>query len=94
MLVINSKNTKAILTISNTLSAMNLLEDLPLALSSKGIASKQGSPNYLDGDSINTSGLLTTVSAKGAYRRILITGPGRIKSIVTQPLCGSQGVGD
>jgi hypothetical protein len=89
MLAIDSKNTKAISTISDTLSAIKLLEDLPLALSSKGIASKQGSTNCLDGNSVNINRLLTALSAKGAYRRILITGLGRIESIVTQPLCGS-----
>jgi hypothetical protein len=94
MLAIDSKNTKAISTIGDTLSAMKLLEDLPSALSSEGTASKQGSTNCLDGDSVNTSGSPPTISAKGAHRRILTTGPGRMESTVTQPLCGSQGVGD
>jgi hypothetical protein len=94
MLAIDSKNTKAISTIGDTLSAMKLLEDLPSALSSEGTASKQGSPNCLDGDSVNTSGSPTTVSAKGAHRRIPTTGPGRMESTLTQPLCGSQGIGD
>lgn len=70
------------MTISDTLSTIKLLEDLPLVLSTKAIASKQGSTNYLDSGSINTSRLLTIVRTKGTYRRIPITRPGYIESIV------------
>jgi hypothetical protein len=94
MLAINSKNTKAILTIGDTLSAIKLLEDLSSALSSEDTASKQGSTNCLDGDSVNTSGSPTAFSAKGAHRRILTTRPRRIESTVTQLLCDSQEVRD
>jgi hypothetical protein len=92
MLAIDSKNTKAISTIGDTLSAIKLLKDLPSAPSAKATASQQKSTNCLDGDSVYTSVSPTTVPAKGAHRRIPTTGPGRIESTVTQPLCGSQKV--
>jgi hypothetical protein len=93
MLTTDIKNTEAISAIGDTLSVIRLVEGLPLVLSSEGPASKQGGTNCLDGDSVNTSGSSTTVSIKGAYGRIPTTRPARMKYVVTQPLCGSQGVG-
>lgn len=91
MLAVNARNTEAISTRGDALSAVELAEDLPLVLISEGTTSKQEDLNCLDSDPVNTSGSSTTVSAKSAHRRIPKTRPGRIKSTVTQPLCGNKG---